>query len=262
MDFANPRQHAVPTSLIILAHPEPRSFNGAWAAESRRQSIAIGHDVLFSGLCAMGFDPVEGPRHYRHPPTPFDPLKAQETAGASHQLPGDVAAEIAKIACADRLIFHFPIWWFGPPAVLKGWCDRVLAHGTLHSVAERFDTGLCRDKKALFCVTTGGDAAETAYNGKEGDVCMLLWPLAYTLRYLGMTVLQPRLIHGVHGYFDGNVEAELNQRLKGSLATHAKTIASFDELPEIVFNPDSDFDAGGKLKPDARSHSHFIRHNP
>lgn len=250
----------MPASLIILAHPEPRSFNGAWAKESARQLKDQGHDVLWSNLGTMGFDANEAGKHYTDPIQPFDPLKAQENAAKANDLPDDVAAEIAKIKQADRLIFHFPIWWFSPPAILKGWCDRVLAHGALHTVDQRFDNGMCKGKKALFCVTTGARATESEYNGKEGDIQMLLWPMAYTLHYLGMTVIQPKIIKGVHGYFEGDAEEKLQSRLTGELTNHANTIASFDELPEIPFNADNDFDENGQLNPEAKSHSRFIRH--
>ncbi len=252
----------MPTTLIILAHPERRSFNGAWAEESARQSTTQGQTVLWSDLNAMGFDPAESAKHYRAPAVPFDPLKAQENAAFANSLPDTVQTEIAKITKADRLIFHFPIWWFGPPAILKGWCERVLAHGALHTVDERFDNGRCIGKKAMFCVTAGAQQSESAHNGKEGDVQMLLWPLAYTLRYLGMTVLQPKVCSGVHGYFKEEAETELKLRLSSVLKKHADTIKDFDSLPSITFNSDRDFDSDGRLKPEAPSHSHFIRHDP
>lgn len=252
----------MPTTLIILAHPEQRSFNGAWAQESAKQSEALGHQVLWSDLYAMGFNPSESAAHYSNENGVFDPLKAQENASAAHQLPRDVQIEIDKIKQADHLIFHFPIWWFSPPAILKGWCDRALTHGSLHTVDQRFDSGLCKGKKALFCVTTGAPASESAYNGKEGNIEMLLWPLAYTLRYLGMTILRPKVIASVHGYFKDDAEIDLKNRLKGELSGHAKTITNFDNLPEIQFNADSEFDDNGQLKPEAKSHSHFIRHTP
>ena len=248
------------TALIILAHPEPTSFNAAWAAASRAALEAAGEVVLVSDLCAMGFDAVEGQGHFAGTAGAFDVLKAQEGASSAGALPADVQAEVDKIRAADLLIFHFPLWWFAPPAILKGWCDRALVHGALHDVDNRFDAGLCRGKRALFCVTTGADAVESGPDGKEGDTRLLLWPLAQTLRYLGMTVLAPECVPGVHGYFTGAEKAALRSRLRAVLAGQAGLLAGLDARPVWPFNADRDFDDTGRLKPDAPSHSPFIRH--
>ncbi len=212
----------------------------------------------------MGFDAVERTSHYpdRDPDTPFDVLKAQEEAAAQKAYPADINAEIEKLRRADRVVFHFPVWWFAPPAVLKGWFDRVLAHGALHTVERRFDTGQFRGKTALFCVTTGSKEAESAYNGKEGDIQMLLWPAAYTLRYLGFSVAVPEIVHGVHGYHKGERRRALEDRLDAVLVRQKELIAAFDERPLLHFNEDADFDENGSLKPDRPSFSHFIRHQP
>ncbi len=253
------------STLVILAHPEPESFNGHWFKSSVDAVKRSGREVLTSDLVGQRFDPVEKRDHYS--PTGdeagtelFDPLKFQENAALSGLIPEDVAAEIGKIRQADRLILHFPLWWFGPPAVLKGWFDRCLARGALHNSTERFDRGMCQGKKALFCVTTGSSAAESSSSGKEGDTRLLLWPLAYALRYLGFTVLQPVLVHGVHGYHKGETKSRLEERLQGVLHKQADIIVDFDQLPEMVFNRDSDFDEQGLLKPQAQSHSPFISH--
>ena len=254
----------MPTTLVILAHPDPRSFNGTWAEATRAASEAAGHEVLWSDLVSMGFDPVERAAHYAatDPAASFDPLKAQEAAAASGRLPPDVTSEIDKLRRADRVVFHFPVWWFAPPAILKGWLDRVLAHGETHSVGARFDKGQFRGRKALFCVTTGSSADESAHNGKEGDIRMLLWPMAYTLRYLGFSVVEPKIVHGVHGYHRDARKTALDARLREFLDSHATLIAAFDTLPLMPFNADTDFDADGRLKSDAPSNSRFIRHEP
>jgi NAD(P)H dehydrogenase (quinone) len=251
------------TTLIVLAHPEPASFNASWARTTEMTSRTLGHDVLWSDLCAMKFDPVEKPEHYpQNMGNPFDVLKAQEAASACNSLPADVAGEISKIRAADRIIFHFPIWWFSIPAILKGWCERVLANGAMHDVDNRFDRGLFCGKKVLFCVTTGSRSTESAYSGKEGDVQMLLWPFAYTLRYLGFSVLKPKICHGIHGYHKGAAKVALEDRLTSELASHGKTIEAFDNLPQIAFNADTEFDQLGQLRPDCETFSAFIRHIP
>ncbi len=247
------------TTLIVLAHPSRQSFNGAWAEASAAACTAAGHEVLWSDLSGHQFDATEGARHFgKDAAGPFDPLKAQEAAAAASTLPVDVAAEVEKIRQADQIIFHFPLWWFAPPAVLKGWCDRALVHGGLHTVEERFDTGRCRGKRALFCVTTGASAAECGPGGKEGDVNLLLWPSAYTLRYLGFDVYVPEVVSGVHGYFEGAEETALQARLTGVLDGQSVLVAGLDERPLMRFNADSDFDESGRLKPGVESFSAFI----
>ncbi len=253
------------TTLIILAHPEPRSFNGSWAQASIEAAEELGQNVLYSDLVSMGFDPVEKVTHYKNASavdtnSPFDPLYVQDLAAKEQCLPADVAAEILKIKSAHRIIFHFPLWWFGPPAVLKGWLDRCLVHGELHTSDQRFDAGRCVGKKAIFCVSTGSTAMESSSAGKEGDVNMLLWPLAYALRYLGFTVLQPRIVHGVHGFHQDGAKVDLENRLQQIIIEQKQLMSNFDDLPTMQFNRDDDFDDNGILRSSAISHSPFIRH--
>ncbi len=234
------------TTLIVLAHPNPESFTAHWARATATASEALGHTVLWSDLHAQGFDPT------KHPAT--DVLKAQEGA-----LPPDVATEIEKIRAADRIIFHFPLWWFAPPAMLKGWFDRVLAHGHLHDVDNRFDTGLCKHQAALFCVTTGASAEECGPDGKEGDTRLLLWPAAMTLRYCGFQVLEPVIVHGVHGYNRNARLEEMEARLAAALNRQAEVVSGFDAHPRMEFNADSDFTADGRLRSDRQSVTPFIQ---
>ena len=265
-DGARDRFGRVPgaRTYIVLAHPEPRSFNGAWAGASRAACLARGHEVVLHDLVASGFDPVEraeryGPDSAGEPARPFDPLAAQDRAARRGALPADVALELERVRAADLLILHFPLWWFGPPAVLKGWLDRCLVHGALHTSAERFDTGRCRGKRALLCVSTGSSAAESGPGGKEGEATLLLWPLAHALRYVGFTVLRPHLVHGVHGFHQGGAREALERRLSDVLAAQDALIGGLDEREAMAFNADGDFDAGGVLRPDAPSHSPFVR---
>ena len=246
------------TTLVVLAHPEPRSFCGQWAEATARAAEALGDTVLRSDL--RHFDPMERPAHYAHAGDPFDVLKAQEQASVTGQLPPDVLAEVEKVEAADRIVFHFPLWWFAPPAMLKGWFERVLVHGRTHDVDNRFDTGRFRGRKALFCVTTGANDAESGADGKEGDTRLHLWPAAYTLRYLGFDVLAPVLVHGVHGYHRGDRLEALKARLRATLSAQAGLLEGFDTLRLMRFNADSDFENEGRLKPGAPSHSPFIRH--
>jgi len=246
------------TTLIVTAHPYRGSFTGSWAQETENACNSMGVSVLRSDLVQDGFDPVERFEHYRDT-AGHDVLKCQEQASQNGELPVDVAAEIAKFQAADRIILHFPIWWFGPPAIVKGWCDRVLANGAMHTSRERFDTGRHRDKTVLFCVSTGSQESESGPDGKEGDVRMLLWPLAYTFRYLGCQVAMPQVVHGVHGYWKDDKKNEMKDRLAAHLSAHSEVVCRFDELPLMHFNPDDAFDESGRLRADAESVTPFIK---
>ncbi|MDP4991079.1 MAG: NAD(P)H-dependent oxidoreductase [Marivita lacus] len=252
----------MPTTLVVLAHPERRSFNGAWSDATETAARAQGDRVLRSDLCQMGFDPVEGVHHYTDWPekTAFDPLKAQERAAGTGTTPSDVQVEVDKIKQADRLVLHFPLWWFAPPAILKGWFDRAFQHGALHDTNMRFDSGTRRGKQALMCVTTGSNASESAHDGKEGDINLLLWPTAYTLRYLGFDVLEPVVVHGVHGYHRGDRKVHLTERLNAALLAQAGVLAGLGTRPRLPFNADTDFDQNGQLRCDKPSVTPFIRH--
>ncbi len=245
-------------TLIVTAHPYTSSFTGSWAQETENAILSKGGRVLRSDLVQDNFDPVERFEHYRET-MGHDVLKCQENASQNGELPADVAAEVAKFQAADRIILHFPIWWFGPPAIIKGWCDRVLANGAMHTSRERFDTGRHREKTVLFCVSTGSQESESGPDGKEGDVRMLLWPLAYTFRYLGCQVAMPQFVHGVHGYWKDEEKIEVEHRLAAHLSAHSEVIDGFDELPLMRFNPDDAFDKNGRLRADAESVTPFIK---
>ncbi len=116
--------------LWIFAHPEQRSLNGSLMAEGLRTLDALGHEHRVSDLYAMGWkatvdtDDFGGSSRER-----LFVGAAQERAHTSGALRADIVGEQEKIVWADALVFQFPLWWFGPPAILKGWFDRVLVQG-------------------------------------------------------------------------------------------------------------------------------------
>ena len=105
----------------ILGHPRSGSFNHALALAPVAQATENGHEVSFHDLQAEGFDPV---------------LRAGEERGDGPLAP-DIERHCREIAEADGIVVVHPNWWGQPPAVLKGWIDRVLRAG----VAFRFDDG-------------------------------------------------------------------------------------------------------------------------
>jgi putative NADPH-quinone reductase len=95
---------------LILAHPNPGSFNHA-IAETAADALRInGHRVLAHDLYHEQFPPLFSAAELR--PSP--------------QLDPPVARHCQEIAAADGIIIVHPNWWGMPPAILKGWIDRVL----------------------------------------------------------------------------------------------------------------------------------------
>ena len=133
----SPIRHAV-----VLAHPDPRSFNAAIAQTYCEAVEAAGQQAILRDLYAMNFDPV---------------LKAQERPGRSDfRLSPDVQAELALLRGANVVTFVFPIWFGMPPAILVGYIDRVLGSGaTVGQVQHGAGRGLL-DNGHLCAITTSG----------------------------------------------------------------------------------------------------------
>ena len=186
---------------IILAHPESKSFNGRLADLSRSGLETTGYEVTLSDLYTMRFDPCEAAYHYKdRADSEHFHAQTEQRYNAEHDsTPVDVAEEQERLLACDVLVVHFPLWWFGPPAILKGWMDRVFVYGAVYRGAMRYDTGICRGKKMIACITAGASAESCSHNGREGDTRLLAWPIVFPFRYLGFGVLQPAIFHGVGG---------------------------------------------------------------
>jgi NAD(P)H dehydrogenase (quinone) len=184
--------------LIVYAHPEPRSFNGAMKDLAVEVLTGEGHEVMVSDLYAMDFDPAGGSGDFtaREDPNLFRYQREQIHAHAAGLFVPDLQQEMDKLAAADLVIFQTPIWWFSLPAILKGWVDRVLAMGFSYTEAARYKTGLFRGKRAMLSITTGGLPAAYAAEGPHGRLDGVLSPIHRIFQFLGMEVLPPFVAYG------------------------------------------------------------------
>ena len=107
--------------LVVLGHPRPGSFNHALAEAAVARLRADGHEAIFRDLYQERFDPV---------------LPAGEIAAGAYLDPV-LAGHCRDLAACDGLVVVHPNWWGQPPAILKGWVDRVFRAG----VAYRFEEG-------------------------------------------------------------------------------------------------------------------------
>lgn len=173
--------------LLVFAHPEPRSLNGALRDVAIRELEAQGHEVLISDLYADGWkSEVDRADFPSWPPEQrFLPAGASKKAFATNTLTEDVKAEIDKLLWADTLILQFPLWWYAMPAILKGWVDRVYAYGFAYGVGEhsdkrwgdRFGDGTLAGKRAMLIVTAGGWEEHYSARGVNGPIDNLLFPI-------------------------------------------------------------------------------------
>jgi putative NADPH-quinone reductase len=124
--------------LVILGHQKQGSFCHAIAAAAVEQLKAAGHEVIHHDLYAERFDPIL--RHEEIPQdAPLDPLLRQH---------------VAEVAAADGYVVVHPNWWGQPPAILKGWIDRVLRQGSAYEFTAEGVAGLLRGKRAVVFTTS------------------------------------------------------------------------------------------------------------
>jgi len=150
---------------------------------------------------------------------------ASKRAFRDGTLSPDIAEEQAKLRRADLVVFQFPLWWFGLPAILKGWVDRVFVAGFAYGVRDpdrpgrnrRYGDGGLAGKKALAVVTIGATQAEFQSRGINGSVPEVLFPLLHgTFFYTGMDPLAPFAVHEANWLTDEQYEvakAALRERL-------------------------------------------------
>jgi NAD(P)H dehydrogenase (quinone) len=184
---------------IVHAHAEPASFNGAALQTAVNALSDAGHKVAVSDLYAMGFNPVSGRHNFTDTWVP-DYFKQQAEEMHASALDGfapDIEAELAQIEACDLMIWQFPLWWFGLPAILKGWVDRVFVMGRVYDRHRMYENGIFRGKRAMLSLTTGGPPEAFAPDGRNGDISAILRPIQRgMLQLTGFAVLAPQIVFG------------------------------------------------------------------
>ncbi len=155
---------------VILAHPDPHSFNHAIARAVREQLAKNGHHVFFHDLYAEDFDPLLPKNEF-----PKDAF-----------LPDDITSHCLEIAAVQGIVIVHPNWWGQPPAILKGWIDRVVRPGVAYEflegdAGEGVPQGLLKAEVALVFNTSNtvpereaavfGDPLETIWRNCVFGLC-------------------------------------------------------------------------------------------
>jgi putative NADPH-quinone reductase len=129
--------------LMVYCHPREDSFCAALRDAALEALRAKGHEVELRDLYAEGFDPV---------------LSAEER-GVYHDLARNTAgieAEVAQLRRAEALLLVYPTWWYGMPAMLKGWFDRVWVPGVTFTLGAGAIEPKLTNIRRLGVVTTYG----------------------------------------------------------------------------------------------------------
>jgi len=180
--------------LIVLTHPNKKSFGAAIAETVKKASEKKGAETMFVDLYDEKFNPVLGAAD-------FDAIN-RGTALA------DVKKEQDLIAWADVITFIYPVWWSSLPAMLKGYIDRVFAYGFAYVANENGYRGLLGGKKAIL-ISTSGTPSEI-YSGNGMHHSMKQTQDEGIFRYSGFD--------DVKHYFFGAVPAVNDEKRKEYLA--------------------------------------------
>jgi putative NADPH-quinone reductase len=109
--------------LYLYCHPVPESYHGALRAAALAGLGRAGHEVDLLDLYAEGFDPVLGAEERRR----YHDVDRNQQG---------LESCVARLQAAQALVVQFPTWCFGPPAMLKGFFDRLLMPGVAFDLSD------------------------------------------------------------------------------------------------------------------------------
>ncbi|WP_376740133.1 NAD(P)H-dependent oxidoreductase [Gordonia paraffinivorans] len=164
----------------------------------------------------------------------------------------EVRAEQRKLLAADLVVLQFPLWWYGMPAILNGWVDRVFESGFAYHVPDpetgrmlKYGRGGLEGRRALVVVSAGDRAGSLSPRGISGSIDDVLWPLLHgTLWYTGMQPLRPHLVAEAD-----SVDATRANRLERCLADRLARIDG-EELIDYLPLDDEFYDHSIRLHDD------------
>ena len=151
-------------TLVVYCHPDPASFCAALRDTVVRAQAAAGHEVRVLDLYAIGFDPV---------------MSLEERRGYHDEAVNvaPVETHVEHIRWAESLIFVYPTWWYGLPAMLKGWLDRVFVPGVAflmpQAEGETVRPNMRRVRKVAAISTCGASWWLTRLVGNPGRKTLL-----------------------------------------------------------------------------------------
>lgn len=165
--------------LTVLDHPNPNSFSAALAKAFMEGADHAGHSTECADLHAEGFDPR------------WTLADAESTPQA------DLATEQTRIARADAICFLFPLFWWGMPAMSKGWLERVWAWDWAYNQLDDPEKSLQRPRSGLLLVPAGAREDEIINKGYHAAL-ERIW-IDGTFGYFGFSPRRLELLCGADG---------------------------------------------------------------
>ena len=169
--------------LIIVDHPDPNSFSSIVAGRFCAGAESADHTTELADLHAENFDPRWS--------------MANIEADASGKAPKDVKAEQERIDRADAVAFVFPLFWWGMPAMTKGWIDRVWSWGWAYDQLEDPEQSLQKPRTGVLLVPAGARSDEMVQQGYSSAI-ETAW-IDGTFGYFGFVNRELFLLNGSKG---------------------------------------------------------------
>ena len=166
-------------NLIVYAHPNSGSLNHFFKQTVLESLQESGEEIAVRDLNEINFNPVLS----------LDDMNGQRMGTVAD----DVKTEQDFITWADRIIFIYPIWWTGMPAIMKGYIDRVFSYGFAYRYDQGIQKGLLTGKKTIIINSHGKSNAE--YEAMGMDKALILTSDTGIFTYSGLEIQQ-------HFYFD------------------------------------------------------------
>jgi NAD(P)H dehydrogenase (quinone) len=166
---------------LIIAHPRRESFTTATAGAYEQACGELGHQIIRRDLYRMGFDPC---------------LKPEEMPGDPHfQAAADVLAERAILTDCDVFALFYPLWLNTPPAMLKGYLERVFGFGFAYGAGGRSYNPLLTGRKFISFSSSGAPVDWLKQIGAFDALCVVFDD--YFARLCGMTSVDHVHVGGI-----------------------------------------------------------------
>jgi NAD(P)H dehydrogenase (quinone) len=182
-------------NLIIYVHPNSSSLNHFFKQTILESLEESGEETEVRDLNEINFSPVLS----------LEDMNGQRMGKVAE----DVKVEQDFITWADRIIFIYPIWWTGMPAIMKGYIDRVFSYGFAYRYDNGVQKGLLEGKKAIIVNSHGKSNAE--YEASGMDKALALTSDTGIFNYCGFEIQKHFYFDKADRASDENIERWKNQ---------------------------------------------------